>query len=147
MRRRVVGMCPTCGKERRLAGRECTTCIKRRWRENPENAERDRAVSRAWKERNREANRARDRARARAQRDECQCGGIKKPTSARCRDCHARDAAHRAEQIVELYERGDSLKSIAAAIGTSVNVIGTELDRLRKEGRIGRRRAYTRRAA
>ena len=58
---REAWYCGPCMAEKATAG-------VRRYRSDPEKAERDRGASRAWKERNREHNRARDRAYKAAKR-------------------------------------------------------------------------------
>lgn len=64
-----VTPCEDCGRTGVGSnGRLCMGCTSRRVRQDPEKAERSRAASRAWKERNRERNRERDRAYGAAKR-------------------------------------------------------------------------------
>lgn len=139
-----------CGKEHSRNGPECWGCyMRRRRRENPEVAERDRAAARTWKDRNREVKRAHDRAYSLSLRVPCPngCGALCGPDSVACAGCRNRAAQARAATIIRLYGEGVPLRAIAAALGTTVNAINGDLDRLCKAGRIGRRRPYTRRAA
>lgn len=113
---------------------------------NHEQYERDRGTSRDWKSRNRDHKLAYDREYDRTHRATCaQCGA---PRSRRvnadlCAQCVAERAQQRANRIVELYEQGVSLAAIASEFGCSRGTISVDLDRLRKNGRVGyRNRGY-----
>lgn len=85
---------------------------------NPGSNERSRAMSRAWKERNRDVNRARDRQRQQDTRDPCPtCGTLKFPSSSECEGCvHARAAARRT-LIEGMWADGWTIREIGAALG------------------------------
>lgn len=137
--------CQSCGHDKPIQGRGmCAACYRRWRRQDPEVAEHDRAVSRAWKERNREINRARDRVYSEFYRRSgacSSCGGPAGHQGMFCLACWQAKADERRSQIVEMYDAGVPLREMAEVIGTTLNALSVDLDRLRKAGRIGYRYA------
>jgi DNA invertase Pin-like site-specific DNA recombinase len=83
--------------------------------------------------------------RSEAGRGRCPaCGGLRGVGAVRhnfelCRGCHLAKADERADRIVELYDSGLPIKQIAERVGTTVNALSVDLNRLRKAGRVGYR--------
>lgn len=65
-----------------------------------------------------------------------QCNGKKAPLAKMCRACHvaANGAAQSNALVVELWARGESISTIAAALDTTVNCVGARIQRMRGEG-------------
>jgi hypothetical protein len=111
------------------------TAASRRRRAKPGGAERDRVVSRRWKDEHREANRARDRRRALERRNACpNCGTLKRRTSAECEGCVIATIAVRRSLIEGMWADGWLLKEIAAALGSSKDSVGVTINSMRAEG-------------
>lgn len=113
----------------------------------PGEAERSRAISRAYKDRHRAAMRAYGRRYVATHKAECpQCGGEMNRETARregkCEQCHADDVHRRAVQIKGWWAAGLLRKEIAANLGWSLGRISVEMHRLRERGyRLPYRRA------
>lgn len=70
---------------------------------------------------------------------ECrECGAATAPQSKRCLECdladRARAKSHRTEVIERMWNDGATLKEIAAELDTTVNALGPEFVRLRRNG-------------
>ena len=114
---------------------------------NPEYAERDRSASRDYKAQNHDAMLAYGRAYGESNRKPCTgCGGSMGQLSALrgggvCRKCVAQERKRRDDEVVQLWHEGVSETGIAARTGTTRNAVSVRSHRLRREGRIGYRRA------
>ena len=112
-----------------------TTAV--RWL-NPDYAERSRAISRAWKDRNREANRARDNVRNRDLRGTCgRCDGpmgIACPEDGTCTSCRSALRHERCLHIVEMWAEGKTYPQICAELGWTKGTLAVEFDRMRGQG-------------
>lgn len=127
---------PGCERPRKLRDGRCQACYHRERRKDPAIAARDRLMSLAWKERNRERNRSADRERSRAKIACPGCGRMRRTLDTPCVTCRANQ---RRADMVEMYEAGVPLREMAEVLGTTVNSLSTQFDRLRKAGLIGYR--------
>jgi hypothetical protein len=113
-----------------------TTEQKRRYRQDPQRAERDRVLSRRWKTENRERNRARDVARLDAKATgTCACGNRIYDGGGECGRC-AVTTSHRArcERIAALWHDGATIAAIADDIGSTPGSVGVDIHRMRADG-------------
>lgn len=100
----------------------------------PGAAERDRAMSAAWKAAHLEENRARDRANAAKRCVPCEdCDG---PTyGAVCRDCRRARRDARWDQIEAMWADGLSMAVISGSLGMSYEHVGVDMAKMRATGR------------
>ncbi len=140
----MIGTCIECGRSgHRVRLGVCDGCYSRARRSDPEVAEHDRAVSRAWKKRNRERHASYDREYASRPdvRGFCtRCGGQmgaakRKGIDGVCQSCRSELAAERAELIIRRWGQGLSLRDIAAELGSTPGSVGVDIARLRGAGR------------
>lgn len=135
----MAGRCAECGKRKSLRARGmCDACYSRVHRaENPTYAENSRIYSRAWKARNRERTREYDHQYAATHRGVCsQCDGPmdRKRDGGICSSCRAEGARVRRQTLQTMWNSGAPLAEIAAALATTVNVVGTEMAHMRADG-------------
>lgn len=115
---------------------EPTAC---RWTK-PGAIERDRAITAAWKARNRERNRAADRAYSADLRNRGRCltcgepMGIGVASDGECRPCAAARVHERSQRVVEMWAQGDSLNDIASSLGWARGHLASQMDRMRARG-------------
>lgn len=85
---------------------------------NPEHEKHQRAVSLAWKDRNREANRARDRQHLQDIKDPCpNCGTLKSHNRAQCLGCFTVTAEVRRTLAEGMWADGWLIREINDALG------------------------------
>jgi transposase len=101
----------------------------------PDYAERNREMSRRWKDSHREANRARDRDYMKRDKEPCACGKYKFAGTERCGHCEQRHQAHRRRLVIErLWADGLSLREIADRLGMTHGHVNVEIARMRELG-------------
>jgi transcriptional regulator len=111
----------------------------RRWADS-DVRETDKAVSRAYKAAHREEMRAYDRRWNRDSKHPCPwCDGEASYGHKICKACHSSIAETKRSVIVGCYEDGWPIGEIAEALGTTRNSLSVEVNRLRRQGRIGYR--------
>jgi hypothetical protein len=131
-------MADGCSRPRRTKG-YCATHYKTYiWR--PANREKDRAGSKAWKDRNREVNRERDRAYGRRLdlRGRCEiCGGpmgVNYFADGECQTCRKRGHEERWRELQTLWNEGRTFPEITAELGWTESLLGKELHTARAAG-------------
>lgn len=118
---------PLTGAQKLYCSQRCASRVRRR---DEEKAERDRAYARAWKAAHPdEVRRLEDNYRGM-----CSCGAPTSRGRARCWPCEAASRHARWPEIQRHWKAGESLKEIAAALGTTPVVIGSTLTRMRQAG-------------
>jgi hypothetical protein len=127
--------CRECKKRPRVGEHGlCKACWKRLvWRpRNGPGVQRERESQRAWKA----ANPDRVEAMRLAYRGTCvDCGDpTRRSTTERCIPCEIVRRQARFPEIMRRWEAGESIREIAAAMGTTKNSLGVTIVRMRKAG-------------
>ncbi len=135
----IPRICSVCGETRRIQGHGlCQRCYSRRKREDPDKAERDRAMSRDWKARNPEYLSGYGMEYGRTHRGTCiRCGGlmgIGVRGDGVCAKCRAVSVHEKRLMLASLWAQGRSMREIAAEFGWELHQVGPEMARMRKLG-------------